>query len=275
MTDLARGATWSGEFEVQRRDGTVFPAHVTDTPLFDAAGSLTGVIGVSMDITARKRSEEALRRSEERHRKLIETAQEGIWQIDAEGRTSFVSEHMAEMLGYRPEEILGRPAVEFTPESELPAAQERQRRRQSGEGGQSINCYRCKDGSLRWFRAQAHSLTDEHGANAGGLGLLADITAEREALQTQAWLASIAQAFPDALIGIAPGGIIESWSPGAARLYGYSAAEAIGRHAGTLLTPAAHVDETRRILRRLGVGEAVTQFETVRRHKDGHLVACC
>src|SRR5262249_12256550 len=52
---------WSGEFLVQRRDGTTFPAFVTDTPIFDERGQLKAIIGIATDVTERKRLEQALR----------------------------------------------------------------------------------------------------------------------------------------------------------------------------------------------------------------------
>jgi len=57
MTRLQRGETWSGESLVQRRDGTTFPAAVTDSPLLNTHGKLVGIIGISSDITERKRVE--------------------------------------------------------------------------------------------------------------------------------------------------------------------------------------------------------------------------
>src|SRR5680860_435253 len=61
FAELAAGRTWEGEFEVCSRDGTVFPAHVTDTPVLDADGTLQAIIGISTDITERKRAEQAVR----------------------------------------------------------------------------------------------------------------------------------------------------------------------------------------------------------------------
>ena len=58
---LRAGESWSGEFEVQRRDGTHFPALVTDAPVTDAAGHVVAIVGVSQDITERKRAEDASR----------------------------------------------------------------------------------------------------------------------------------------------------------------------------------------------------------------------
>jgi PAS domain S-box-containing protein len=59
LARLRAGESWSGEFEVQRRDGTTFPALVTNAPVCDAAGTVVAIVGVSLDITERKRAEEA------------------------------------------------------------------------------------------------------------------------------------------------------------------------------------------------------------------------
>jgi PAS domain S-box-containing protein len=61
MELLRNGQSWSGEFLVRRRDRTTFPAFVTDTPIFDGQGQLQAIIGISADVTERKRVEQALR----------------------------------------------------------------------------------------------------------------------------------------------------------------------------------------------------------------------
>ena len=61
MKTLVRGENWRGTFPLRRRDGTTFLADVTDTPVFDDEGHLVGIVGVSVDVTARRRSEERAR----------------------------------------------------------------------------------------------------------------------------------------------------------------------------------------------------------------------
>lgn len=61
MQQLHAGKTWSSEFLVQRQDGTVFPAHVSDSPVVNEAGQLIAIIGISSDITERKQAEEEIR----------------------------------------------------------------------------------------------------------------------------------------------------------------------------------------------------------------------
>ncbi len=64
MDALVSGRTWSGEFGVKKRDGSRFIAHVTDTPVLDDNGNITGIIGISYDITQRKSAEAEIKKSE-------------------------------------------------------------------------------------------------------------------------------------------------------------------------------------------------------------------
>ena len=79
MSRLQAGESWSGEFMVRRRDGSTFPAFVTDAPILGDDGTLEAIIGVSSDVTDRRDAEAAVRESEERYRGLwIESIDEGF-----------------------------------------------------------------------------------------------------------------------------------------------------------------------------------------------------
>jgi len=65
MKNLSEGKSWTGEFYVKRKDGSSFPAFVTDTPIFDLNGQLTGIIGVSSDISQRKQLESDMLKAKE------------------------------------------------------------------------------------------------------------------------------------------------------------------------------------------------------------------
>lgn len=69
---LHQGKSWSGEFRVKRRDGSFFPALVTDSPIRDENGQLLGIVGISVDITEQIRARRQLEDSEERYRRLVE-----------------------------------------------------------------------------------------------------------------------------------------------------------------------------------------------------------
>jgi len=176
---LRGGQAWTGEFLVQRRDGAVFPSLVTDTPIFDETGTVVGMVGVSSDITALKRVEEALWQSEARYRRIIETSQEGIWVIDPDQRTVFANQKLADMLGYDLDEMQGRELRSFLDEGEWGPADERLERRQTGVVEQHDVRYRRKDGTTLWVILSANPLYDDQGRYAGALAMLTDITARK------------------------------------------------------------------------------------------------
>jgi len=85
------------------------------------------------------------------------------------------------------------------------------------------------------------------------------------------WLAAIVSDSQDAILSKSLDGTILSWNPGAERLYGFSANEAIGHHIG-LIVPEDRHGEVEAILDRIRQGERIEPHETVRRRKDGELV---
>jgi PAS domain S-box-containing protein len=92
--------------------------------------------------------------------------------------------------------------------------------------------------------------------------------AVREAERNASLLASIVESSDDAIVSKNLEGIITSWNQGAERLFGYTAAEVIGNSINMLIPPD-HIDEEPRILERLGRGERIDHFETIRVRKDG------
>lgn len=99
-------------------------------------------------------------------------------------------------------------------------------------------------------------------------------TTRADALEAEALrhhLSAIVESSQDAIIGKTLDGIITSWNPAAERMYGYTAAEAIGQPI-TLICPSDQADEIPKILARLKRGERIEHYETVRRRKDGRLL---
>ncbi|HCY75120.1 MAG TPA: hypothetical protein DHV28_04310 [Ignavibacteriales bacterium] len=105
MKALSEGKSWSGEFLVKRKDGSIFPAYVTDTPIIDSDGKLIGIIGISNDITERKQAEEALQESEKRYRQVIENASDIIFTTDLKGNILFGNNAALNISGYSLEEF--------------------------------------------------------------------------------------------------------------------------------------------------------------------------
>src|SRR4029077_7109081 len=82
----------------RRKDGSLLEVSISFSTLADIDGTLIATTGIHRDISSAKRAAEALRASEERYRRIVDTAYEGIWVIDAQNLTTYVNPRMAEML---------------------------------------------------------------------------------------------------------------------------------------------------------------------------------
>lgn len=99
MARLTAGESWSGEFLLRKRDGSVFPAQVTDSPVHDEQGQLVGVVGIAVDISGRKAAEAALRQSEERLQFALEAGCMFAFERDLESASTVRSAGALAILG--------------------------------------------------------------------------------------------------------------------------------------------------------------------------------
>jgi len=100
---------------------------------------------------------------------------------------------------------------------------------------------------------------------------LVDITERKRAEEASMLLAAIVESSDDAIISKDLNGIVRSWNAGAEQLFGYSAAEAIGKPVALFIPPELHAEEER-ILQRLAAGERIDHYETVRVARDGRKI---
>jgi PAS domain S-box-containing protein len=134
----------------------------------------------------RSRTEAALRESEARYRRIVETAAEGIWALDADAQTTFVNRKMAEMLGYAPEEMVGRSLFDFMDEGDRPRSVAAMERRRHGVAEQFERMYRRKDETKIVILVSASPIYDDAGRYAGSFGMLTDITERKRSEQALA-----------------------------------------------------------------------------------------
>ncbi|HEX2571764.1 MAG TPA: PAS domain S-box protein [Polyangia bacterium] len=135
------------------------------------------------DITERKQAAEALRRSEEKYRGIIEMAQEGIWMIDTQTNIALVNRRLAELLGYQPEEMLGRYFYDFLYDEDRIRAQELFERRRAGVKEQVDFRFRHKNGQEVWTILASQPILDSGGRFGGMLEMFTDVT-ERKRVDT-------------------------------------------------------------------------------------------
>ncbi|MCH8110560.1 MAG: PAS domain S-box protein [Proteobacteria bacterium] len=119
MTRALAGEALSGPIEVA---GVPFDAWFT--PLRDESGRVTGVLGTAVDVKERQAAAEALRRSEELFRSLIENAIDIITVVQPDGTISYQSPSIKDVLGVEAAEIIGRSIFDFIHPEDLPVARE-------------------------------------------------------------------------------------------------------------------------------------------------------
>lgn len=127
------------------------------------------------------------------------------------------------------------------------------------------------DGSRVEFMAYPTPIFARTGELIGAVNMLVDITNKRRDEIDQERLAAIVNGSDDAIISKNLSGTITSWNPGAVKVFGYEAAEAIGQSI-TILIPEEQLDEEPRILAQIRQGNHVDHYETIRRRKDGTLI---
>jgi two-component system CheB/CheR fusion protein len=119
MEVLKKGNSWSGEFLVRHRDGHRFPVKVTSTTILNDHGDLTGIIGVSSDITQRKKAEESLRRSNELARLavVVRDSRDAITVQELDGRIIAWNPAAVKVFGWTEAEALKMNARDRIPKS--------------------------------------------------------------------------------------------------------------------------------------------------------------
>ncbi len=156
--------SWRGETALLSRTGREIPVTQIITAHSDAEGHCEFLSMIARDISETKQVEEGLRRSERFYRSIVETANAGICIVDLNNRLTYANPAMARLLGYRAEEIVGKPVAEFVvPESSAYQTEARAQRRFR---------FKCKDGGEFEATLAVSPLYDDDERYSGVLGII-------------------------------------------------------------------------------------------------------
>jgi PAS domain S-box-containing protein len=248
--DISRGWPWvrletaakEGHLEDEgwrvRKDASRFWVGGVVAALRDADGTLMGYGCILRDLSERKRRDEALRRSEELFRLLVQGIRDyAIFMLDPEGRITSWNEGAERTKGYKASEIMGKHFSIFYTEEDLRRGKPAVELEVATRTGhfEDYSWRLRKDGSRFWANVIITALRDPEGRLYGFAKVTRDITEQRhaeEALRTsEERFRLLVQGVSDyAIFMLAVSGHVSSWNEGAQRIKGYKAGEIIGKH---------------------------------------------
>ena len=238
----------------------------------DELGQLTATFNAMLEKT--QSAVDGLRESEWAHRELVRALPAAAYMCDANGVITIYNDAAVALWGRAPH--VGRDSWSgayriFQPDGTLLPVDQypivvalREGRPAQGE---EIIVER-PDGTRRDVVAYPKPIRGTDGKLVGIVNMLVDITERKKADAAMRQLAAIVESSEDAIIGKDLDGVIITWNHGAELLYGYTAAEIIGRPVSALIPPE-NIDEEPGILDRVRRGEPIQHYETIRVRKDG------
>ena len=249
---------------------------VNARPLRDESAQLKGGVAVFRDITGAKRTDEALRESQEQYRLLVTKANDIIYRTDAMGRFTFVNPVAMRIMKYSEQELLGRRFIELIHPDHQKAAERfyvRQSIRQQPSTYYEFPAL-AKDGSEVWIGQNVQVLLADNRVE-GFQAVARDITerkrAEEALLESEGRLRSIVQSTGDAIILMDTEGQVAFWNNGAEKTFGYTAKEMVGQPM-TRIIPERFREAHRRGVQRVAAAGKLTvqatMFELIGLRKD-------
>ncbi|MEQ1696337.1 MAG: PAS domain S-box protein [Hyphomicrobiaceae bacterium] len=222
-------------------------------------------------VTLRQRTR-SLAESAARFRSAFDQAAVGFEQTDLSGRWIILNNRFCEMIGYTTDECANlKPADVTHPDDYFAEGPSREAILRGDIASFTIEKrFFKKDGAILRARSTCSLVSDLDGKPLYFVAVVEDITADYRARVATARLAALVEASNDAIISVTKDGVIETWNPGAERLFGFTRSDIVGNDVA-LLAPDDHRMDVAELIERGQKGEAFRN-ETVLRRKDGTLV---
>ena len=225
-----------------------------------------------IDITARRLAVSDLRASEEKFRRLASHAPVGIFLCDKNGDSHYVNRMWCEITGLAVEHAQAKGwlrCVHPDDRTRITTAWNDAVQRDASFSAEFR--FIRPNGETIWIQGGAAALEKKERDFAAYIGTFTDVTEHKSSQDAIQRLASIVEFSHDAIIGKDINGIITSWNRGAQEVFGYTAAETVGKSV-TMLIPPDRQSEEIDILARMRKDECIDHYETLRRHKNGNLL---
>lgn len=269
INDLRRGTTVA-HYEATgiHRNGTRRSLSLAVSPLVTPEGNMVGVARVIRDVSEQKAAE----RQVARLAAIVDSSADAIVSKDLNGMVQTWNRAAERLFGYSADEMIGASIARVIPEDRLAEEEEVLARIRRGEAIEQFETVRIrKDGGTIHVLLSVSPIRDARGTVIGASKIARDVSHQRRLEREARHLAAIVESSDDAIVSKDLNGVVQTWNPAAARMFGYEPEEIIG-HSIRRIIPADRQEEEDRVLASLRRGEAVSHFETIRQRKDGTLI---
>lgn len=267
------------DHELINKNGSTATYELSVSLIRNPEGNPVGFRQISRDITDRKRSEEALRQSEEKYREILESVYEGIYEVDLAGNFTFVNESVCRVLGYPKNELIGMNNRQYTDKANAKKLFEAFNKvYKTGEPTREFGYeVTTKDGAKRYFDTSISLRKDSSGKPIGFRGVMQDVTDRRqsdEALrQSEERYRDILESIRDGYYEIDLAGNFTLANHAICRHLGYSREELIGMNSRQYSDEAAAKKMKQLYSEVYKTGKPIDVLEAEYIRKDGSRIA--
>jgi PAS domain S-box-containing protein len=269
--------TKNREISVLRKDGERRWGIVNSAPIYNEAGEMIAAFAVFPDITQQKRAEEALRESEEKFRNLVETTSDWIWETDAKGDYSYASPRVRDLLGYEPDEVVGRKPFHFMPPEEAERLADEFARitaeRRPFFNFENVNLR--KDGNQVTLETSGMPRLGPQGIFLGYRGIDRDITERKRATaalrDSETRYSAVVQQAQDGVI-ILQNNVLQFVNRAMADILGYAPGEMENTSYINYVAPESRTMVVEQVQRRIAGEEVPPVYEAKLLRKDGTII---
>src|ERR1700692_2574509 len=224
-----------------RKDGRPVEVSLSISPIKTPSGTIIGASKTASDITERKRTEHALSQEIEERRRIFESSQDLILVTDSNGMLMQVSPSSEAILGYLPDQMIGRSAIEFIHGEDLDNTRAEMRGSRRGQHSRNFDSrYVHKDGrivTLSWMGTWSEPV---HRHFFVGRDMTESRLAQETLRESEQLARGIIDTALDAFVQMNQNGTVSDWNSQAERIFGWSRGEALGRNLGELIIPEIH-----------------------------------
>lgn len=271
------GTTLTHEESVETQDGKKLVFLVTKGPVRDADGVVTGIFGVSRDITERQNAKELLHARERQLARVTEGSDQGFWDWNLQTNVFQVSPRWETMLGYQPGEMDIRVEnwAAYVHPDDLAASSASIQRHLAGETSNHELDLRCisKSGEWRWIHTRGRIVEwDSDGKPLAMAGSHTDVTQQKAFEQAQREATTVFESSYEGLMVVNADGLIAKVNPAFVRITGYALDEVIGQSPRILSSGRQDVEFYRQMWTAI-LAQDFWQGEIWNRRKSGEIYA--